>query len=112
MISSKTLCAGSCHFQYTGTPSVLEPFYTTNSGPKSEQFAVLTVENILFAGSQLGGQHKKTNLQFSAQAMVDVLEYKVLSLQKLVSPFEFSGIATIQPKPKVYICNKVSYDQL
>ena len=82
---------------------MLEPFYITNSGPKSEQFAILTVENILFAGSQLGGQHKKTNLQFSAQAMIDVLEYKVLSLQKLVSSFEFSGIATIQPKPKVYI---------
>ena len=80
---------------------MLELFYFTDSGPASEEFAILTVDNILFAGSQFGGQHRKTNLQFSAQMMMEVLEYKILSMQKLISPFEFSGVATIQPKPKV-----------
>ena len=83
------------------TPTRLEPFYMANCGPASEEFAVLTIENILCAGAQFRGDQGKTSLQFSAQTMVEVLEYKTLTMQKLLAPCEISGVASIQPKPKV-----------
>lgn len=85
----------------TESPTRLEPFYTSSCGPASEEFAVLTVDNILLAGSQFGGQHTKTSLQFSAQLMLDVLEYKMLTMQKLLIPCDISGVASVQPTPKV-----------
>ena len=72
-------------------------------GPASEEFAVLTIDNILCAGAQFRGDQRKTSLQFSAQAVVEVLEYKTLTMQKLLAPCEISGVASLQPKPKVEI---------
>ena len=83
------------------TPTRLEPFYTSSCGPASEEFAVFTIDNILCAGAQFQGQQTKTSLQFSAQMMVDVLEYKMLTMQKLLAPCDISGVASLQPKPKV-----------
>ena len=73
----------------------------SSCGPASEEFALLTVDNILCAGAQFRGQQAKTSLQFSAQAMLEVLEYKMLTMQKLLAPCDISGVASIQPKPKV-----------
>ena len=84
----------------------------SSCGPASEEFALLTLDNILCAGAQFRGEQRKTSLQFSAQMMVEVLEYKMLTMQKLLAPCDISGVASLQPKPKVSVNWAASQENL
>lgn len=85
------------------TPTKLHPFYMSSSYQATGEFAVCSLNNVLLASSHLIGQQARTQLQFSSQVTLDVLEYRTLTLERVLSSFVLSGVGSIQhfSKPSI-----------
>ncbi|KAK3589215.1 hypothetical protein CHS0354_020076 [Potamilus streckersoni] len=83
-----------------GTPSKLRPFYFTSLGPEIQEFACLKLENLDIKGIHWKGILPKLSVQFSSCVSLDILEYKLLTKQKVLAPFELTGNISILPYSK------------
>ncbi|KAL4227239.1 Vacuolar protein sorting-associated protein 13B [Mactra antiquata] len=73
------------------TPSKLTPFYMSNSYQPTGEFAVISLDNILIAGTCMQNQQNISQIQFSSQLAVDLLEFKTLTMERVVSAFNICG---------------------
>ncbi|WAR00328.1 VP13B-like protein [Mya arenaria] len=79
----------------------LEALYVHASNHPTGEFAVVSFDDVLVAAHQWAGPQGKTQIQFSSEGCMDVLEYRCLTMDRVISPVEFSGTATIQTHNKV-----------
>ncbi|XP_060068135.1 intermembrane lipid transfer protein VPS13B-like [Ylistrum balloti] len=87
------------HMTYLGKdiPEKLQPFTFDESCLEEEEFAVVSSRQMTVTGSLLNGPHASTCIQMNCITELEVIEYKTLTKQGMVKPFEMFGDITFTP---------------
>ncbi|XP_021340495.1 vacuolar protein sorting-associated protein 13B-like, partial [Mizuhopecten yessoensis] len=87
------------HLTYLGkeVPEKLQPFMFDRSCVEDQEFAVLSARQMTVTASVLNGPHASTCIQMNGSPELEVIEYKTLTRQRVVRPFEMYADITYTP---------------
>ncbi|XP_070535266.1 intermembrane lipid transfer protein VPS13B-like [Ptychodera flava] len=90
----------SNHLQCTGQaqPKKLLPFNFDRSAPTDQEVMTLTLEGSTLFLTSWQGVNSRTNVQMSSLAQCELLEYRNLTMQPLIEPFEVMGSVNAKAK--------------
>ncbi|XP_033726572.1 vacuolar protein sorting-associated protein 13B-like isoform X2 [Pecten maximus] len=90
-------------------PEKLKPFTFDESSLEDQEFAVLSTRQLTLTASVLNGPHANTCIQMNGIPEMDVIEYKTLTRQNVIKPFEMFGDITFTPdKPRPLVESNIT----